>query len=178
MAAGTLPVTLSACVDTYLLSAILQDWDDDHCLQILRNCPRGIQHTGTRLVVGIVLSDDNNVHDTYRNCHHDAKSRLERTEYEFREVLTRAGFKLIQVVGMRAFQSVLVAENTRPVREFGYRSPARQLRSARSRRATNGAGECAGAQMQLSQRVHLATQRAHRATIRARHWLLVASTPW
>ena len=37
--------------DTYLLSAILHDWDDDHCLQILRNCRRGIQEKGTLLVV-------------------------------------------------------------------------------------------------------------------------------
>lgn len=103
-----------ADADTYLLSAVLHDWDDDHCIQILRNCRRRIQDMGTLLVVDLVLSDAKNVRDTYRNCLELGTMTqiggMERTESEFRTLLTRAGFKLSEVINMRAPQSVLVAQ--------------------------------------------------------------------
>ncbi len=53
--------------DVYLLSAVLHDWGNEQCLQILRNCRRRIADNGRLLVVDIVLSDEKNVPDTYRN---------------------------------------------------------------------------------------------------------------
>jgi O-methyltransferase domain len=102
-----------AGADTYLLSAILHDWDDKRCEQILRNCRRAISETGHLLVVDIVLSDEKNTPDTYRNCLDLAVmlqlGGMERTESEFRDLLTSAGFNLCQVLTMNAPQSVLVA---------------------------------------------------------------------
>ena len=113
---GDFFVDVPANADTYLLSAILHDWDDDHCLQILRNCRRRIQDTGRLVVVDIVLSDEKNVHDTYRNCLDLATMTqiggMERTESEFRALLARAGFDLREVITMRAPQRVLVAGPT------------------------------------------------------------------
>ena len=83
---------LPAAADTYLLSAILHDWDDQRCEQILRNCRRAISETGRLLVIDIVLSDEKNVPYTYRNCLDLAVmlqlGRMERTESEFRDLLT------------------------------------------------------------------------------------------
>jgi ubiquinone/menaquinone biosynthesis C-methylase UbiE len=102
-----------AGADTYLLSAVLHDWDDARCQQILRNCRRAVSETGRLLVVDIVLSDERNTPDTYRNCLDLAVmlqlGGMERTEAEFRDLLTSAGFNLRQVLTMNAPQSVLVA---------------------------------------------------------------------
>jgi O-methyltransferase domain len=55
------------------------------------------------LIVDIVLSDEKNVPDTYRNFLDLAtltqtESGMERTESEFRELLAIAGFSLSQVI--------------------------------------------------------------------------------
>jgi hypothetical protein len=100
--------------DTYLLSAILHDWGDERGLQILRNCRRRISATGRLLVIDIVLSDERNVPDTYRNFLDLAtltqtEGGMERTESEFRKLLATAGFSLSRVIRMDAPQCVLVA---------------------------------------------------------------------
>jgi predicted O-methyltransferase YrrM len=99
--------------DTYLLSAILHDWDDEHCLAVLRNCRRHMAHTDRLLITDIVLSSERNVHDTYRNCLDLAVMTqvggMERTEPEFRSLLAGAGFALLRVVGLGVPQSLLVA---------------------------------------------------------------------
>jgi hypothetical protein len=91
----------------------LNNWDDQRCEQILRNCRRAISETGRLLVIDIVLSDEKHVPDTYRNCLDLAVmlqlGGMERTESEFRDLLTSAGFTLRQVLPMNAPQSVLVA---------------------------------------------------------------------
>ncbi len=48
--------------DTYLLSWILHDWDDDACLRILRNCQAAMR-PGTRLLVieRVVESDPDQI---------------------------------------------------------------------------------------------------------------------
>ena len=80
------------------------------------NCRRRIQDTGRLVVVDIVLSDEKNVHDTYRNCLDLATMTqiggMERTESEFRALLAHAGFDLREVITMRAPQRVLVAGPT------------------------------------------------------------------
>lgn len=67
-----------AGADTYLLSAILHDWDDERCQQSLQKCRRAISKTGCLLVVDIVLSDEKNVADTYRNCGEDLAAATRR----------------------------------------------------------------------------------------------------
>jgi predicted O-methyltransferase YrrM len=102
-----------AGADTYLLSAVLHDWDDERRLQILRNCRRRIPETGTLVVVDIVLSDEKNVPDTHRNYLDLATMTqvggMERTESEFRELLGRAGFSLQRVIPLNAPQWLLEA---------------------------------------------------------------------
>jgi hypothetical protein len=101
-----------AGADVYLLSAILHDWDDARCEQILRNCRRAISETGRLLVVDIVLSDERSTPDTYRNCLDLAVmlqlGGMERTESEFRDLLTSGGSTSLRLP-MNAPQSVLVA---------------------------------------------------------------------
>jgi predicted O-methyltransferase YrrM len=103
-----------AGAEVYLLSAVLHDWRDEKCLQILRNCRRRIPGVGRLLIVDNVLSDQKNVPDTYRNFLDLAtltqtEGGMERTEAEFRRLLATAGFSLHRVIPTDAPQWVIEA---------------------------------------------------------------------
>ena len=103
-----------AGADAYLLSAVLHDWSDERCLQILRNCRGRVADKGRLLIIDIVLSDGKNMPDTYRNFLDLAMltqtdGGMERTESEFRELLEAAGFGLNRVIPMKAPQCVIEA---------------------------------------------------------------------
>ena len=100
--------------DAYILSAVLHDWDDELALQILRNCRRRISDSGRLVIVDIVMSDDKNVHDTYKNFLDLAMLTMtnrgaERTETEFRKLLATAGFTLKGVIPIDAPQWIVEA---------------------------------------------------------------------
>ena len=101
--------------DAYLLSGVLHDWGNEPCLRILRNCRRQVSNKGRLLVVDIVLSDERNVPDTYRNFLDLAtltqtEGGMERTESEFRKLVATAGFSLSRVIPTNAPQWVIEAQ--------------------------------------------------------------------
>jgi hypothetical protein len=103
-----------AGADAYLLSGVLHDWGDERCLQILSNCRRRVLAQGILLVVDIVLSDEKNVPDTYRNFLDVAtltqtEGGMERTASEFRNLLAAAGFSFSRVIPANAPQWVIEA---------------------------------------------------------------------
>jgi hypothetical protein len=103
-----------AGADAYLLSAVLHNWNDERCLQILRNCRGRVADNGRLLIIDIVLSDKKNVPDTYRNFLDLAQltgseGGMERSESEFRELLKTAGFSLNRIIPMKAPQCVIEA---------------------------------------------------------------------
>jgi O-methyltransferase len=103
-----------AGADAYLLSGVLHDWGNEQSLQILHNCRRRVPDSGRLLVVDIVLSDEKNVPDTYRNFLDlntliQTEGGMERTESEFRELLATAAFKLFRVIPTNAPQWVIEA---------------------------------------------------------------------
>jgi len=103
-----------AGADIYILSAVLHDWGDEQCLEILHNCRRAIPITGKLLIVDMVLSDEKNNHDTYRNFLDlttliATEGGVERAESEFRKLLASAGFKLTRVIQMKAPQAIVEA---------------------------------------------------------------------
>ena len=85
--------------DVYILSRVLHDWPDDKAALLLVNCRKAISKDGILLIRDAVLPD------------HDASPQatqmdlnmlimtggLERTEGEWRGLLTAAGFKLTNV---------------------------------------------------------------------------------
>src|SRR5262249_55569540 len=48
--------------DTYLMSHVIHDWDDEHCVTILRNCRRSLDPAGRLLLVEMVLPPDDTPH--------------------------------------------------------------------------------------------------------------------
>lgn len=84
----------------YLMKSIIHDWDDEQCLQILRNCRRAVPPNGALLIVEMGLSEANQpsmgkITDLFMLVLTGGK---ERTTEEYSALLDRAGFRLNRVV--------------------------------------------------------------------------------
>jgi hypothetical protein len=83
--------------DTHVLASVLHDWTDYQCLTILRNCWAALPPGGRILIVEMVVPDDESFHPSKWS---DLGMMIlmggrERTEAEFRELLSRSGFSAI-----------------------------------------------------------------------------------
>ncbi len=87
--------------DTYILAAVIHDWDDDRASVILKNCARAIGRRGTLLLVERVLPAAT-TGDTLKFLSDLNMLVLlggrERTEEEFRALLVGAGFSLKRII--------------------------------------------------------------------------------
>jgi O-methyltransferase/methyltransferase family protein len=100
-----------AGADAYILCGVIHDWDDDHGLQILKNCHRAMSGNGRVLLVETVVPD------TDAECF----SKLldlnmlvmtggrERTKAEFSALFDASGYKLTKIIPTIAPQSVIEA---------------------------------------------------------------------
>jgi hypothetical protein len=100
-----------AGANAYILCGVIHDWDDDHSLQILKNCHRAMAGNGRVLLVETVVPD------TDANCF----SKLldlnmlvmtggrERTKAEFCTLFDASGYKLTKIIPTIAPQSVIEA---------------------------------------------------------------------
>ncbi len=97
---------------SYLLKYILHDWDDEHALGILRNVRQAMPDSGRLLVVERIYDPWNDPAsargDLLMHIKYGAK---ERSEVEFRGLLSAAGFELLRVVPTRLL-SILEARPT------------------------------------------------------------------
>lgn len=90
--------------DVYVLSAVLHDWDDEHCLRVLRNCRRAIPEDGALLIVErimperVELTDDGieTIRTDLEMLRMTGGGR-ERTQAEYAALLSDGGFTLTQV---------------------------------------------------------------------------------
>ena len=86
--------------DAYALKMILHDWDDAKSLAILKNVRKAIAPQGRLLVIDAVLPEGNTpspgkIFDINMLVMTGGR---ERTEREFRDLFTAAGFELVRVV--------------------------------------------------------------------------------
>ena len=100
-----------AGADAYILCGVIHDWDDDHGVQILKNCRRAMAANGRVLLVETVVPE------TDANCF----SKLldlnmlvmtggrERTKAEFCALFDASGYKLTRIVPTVGPQSVIEA---------------------------------------------------------------------
>jgi hypothetical protein len=82
--------------DVYVLSNIMHDWDDEHCIQILGNCRRAMQKGAKLLVIDVVLPDKD---PPFTLAALDLQMMVvvggkQRTESEMRDILEWTGFRL------------------------------------------------------------------------------------
>lgn len=97
--------------DTAILCDVLHDWDDEHCLQILANCRRALPPGSRLLLVEAVMPAGR---ASFRAAILDLHMLLlfggrQRTEDEFRALLSGEGFALERVMPTPSPRDVVVA---------------------------------------------------------------------
>lgn len=97
--------------DTYLLSNIIHNWDDERAAAILLNCRRAIAEGGKILLVETVLSGkDEPALARLNDLNMLVLTRgRERTEDEFSKLLAYSGFELKQVIPVQPMTCVVEA---------------------------------------------------------------------
>src|SRR5919204_217021 len=98
--------------DVYVLSHVIHDWDETHCLTLLGNCRRAIAPGGRLLIVETVLPGRNEpspgrLLDLIMLV--NSPRGQERTLDEYRDLLARADFRLARVVPTASPVSVIEA---------------------------------------------------------------------
>lgn len=95
---------------------VLHDWNDEECIQILKNCKEAIQSDkGKLIIVEAVVGEEKGdklefvrlMLDMVMMSHTEAGK--ERTSKEWEYVLKEAGFSSYTIKPIRAVQSVIVA---------------------------------------------------------------------
>jgi hypothetical protein len=109
--AGDFFDSIPAGGDVYALSWILHDWDDERCVQILRNCRSAIADGGRLLIVETLLPPGDTPHwgKVLDVAMLVVTGGRERTEAEYSGMLERAGFELSAVHPTASLMSVIEA---------------------------------------------------------------------
>lgn len=102
---------IPAGADTYLITAVVHDWDDERARRILTNIARAMGPEAKLLIVEMVVPGPNefgfgkvtDIEQLVAFCGH------ERTEEEYRELLASAGLRLARTVPTAGPSSVLEA---------------------------------------------------------------------
>jgi len=95
--------------DAIILKWIIHDWNDEHCVTILKNCHRALPENGKLILVEAVVPAGSEPHFSKfidLNMLVMTGGR-ERTEVEFRDLYQRAGFRLTRVVPTESPFSVI-----------------------------------------------------------------------
>ena len=108
---GDFFVSVPSGADAYIMQFITHDWADEPCVELLRNCRRSMAAGGRVLIVDAVVSDgqESSLQKLMDLEKLVVGSGRERTEREFRALLSRAGLELTRVVPTRATVSIIEA---------------------------------------------------------------------
>lgn len=87
--------------DVYLLKHIIHDWDDEKCIQILKNCHAKMQGNGRIICIDVVLQPMGGVSDTASKLF-DITMMIstpgkERTQEQWEYIYHRAGFRITSI---------------------------------------------------------------------------------
>jgi hypothetical protein len=99
--AGNFLASVPAGADAYIMKHIIHDWDDTHCIRLLKNCRKAMKPDGRILIVEQVLTD---APESVLAKLLDLEMLVmtpggrERTEPEFSELLREAGFRMDRVI--------------------------------------------------------------------------------
>ena len=111
LASGDMFAAVPACADAYIMKHIIHDWPDEACVKILQACRKGVNSGGVLLVVDNVIQPGN---EFAPGKFIDLQMLIfpggrERTEKEFRELLTASGWRLSRVIPTVAAESIVEA---------------------------------------------------------------------
>ncbi|MBS1600708.1 MAG: methyltransferase [Bacteroidetes bacterium] len=99
-AAGSFFDFIPGNADAYVMKMVLHDWNDEQCLQILKNCNKAMKPGSKLLVLDSVIPEGNEPHPgKFMDINMLAMTGgRERTEKEFSSLFTKAGLKLSRVI--------------------------------------------------------------------------------
>ncbi|HEX9961818.1 MAG TPA: methyltransferase [Pyrinomonadaceae bacterium] len=97
--------------DAYMMKHIIHDWDDERSLAILKNIHSAMNENGRVLIVEMVVREGNEpdfskIMDLEMLV---SPGGVERTAEEYRELLSRAGFRLTRIVPTASPYSIVEA---------------------------------------------------------------------
>lgn len=101
LAPGDFFLDIPGGADAYLLKSVIHDWDDERAGAILANCRKAMPSGATLLIVEPIASEQPD-QDMFSVSYSDLNmlvctSGRERTETEFRRLLTAAGFAVRRI---------------------------------------------------------------------------------
>jgi predicted O-methyltransferase YrrM len=110
---GDMFVAVPVGGDTYVLSHILHNWDDAHCVQLLQNCRAAMAPEGRIVIFEHRMPE--RVTGPDRAFEADVNMLVitggrQRTEAQYRALLATAGLELTRVVPTAAFRRVFEAK--------------------------------------------------------------------
>jgi hypothetical protein len=98
--------------DAYIMKNTLTNWDDEHAIGILKNCYRAMPQGGKLLMVQSVIASGNQP-DLGKFTDLEmllvTTSGRERSAAEFEQVLSAAGFQLVQILPTQCPSSIIEA---------------------------------------------------------------------
>ena len=103
LVAGDFFKSIPRGADTYLLKAVVHDWDDERGCKILRNCRTSMPHGATLLLIERILPRHFRAGARHNSIAKVDLSMLveqggrERSEAEFRELLNNSGFAIARI---------------------------------------------------------------------------------
>jgi SAM-dependent methyltransferase len=101
--------------DAYILKSVIHDWDDNNSKRILENCCQAMGERGRLLLVERVVPERLEVSANHQAVVRNDLTMLvalaakERTETQFRELLTSAGFHVTRILPIGMTFSVIEA---------------------------------------------------------------------
>jgi orsellinic acid C2-O-methyltransferase len=111
-------VAVPSGADAYVLKGVIHDWEDKEAIAILRTCRAAMKRGSKLLLIERLLPERIDPDDALTRAKfiHDINMFInpggrERTEAEFRNLLTRAGLRLTQVIPMPSPQAVMEVES-------------------------------------------------------------------
>jgi hypothetical protein len=99
--------------DAYFLQRVLHDWDDAHCIRILRCCAAAMSSSARLIASDAVIAPGNEFHPAKLTDLHMmvmTHGGRERTGEEFSQLLSAAGLRLTRIVATRSPLSLVEAE--------------------------------------------------------------------
>jgi hypothetical protein len=109
LASGDMFASVPAGADAYLMKHIIHDWPDEMCVKLLKACRQGVNPGGKLLVVDTVIQPGN---DFSPGKFLDLQMLIfpggrERTEKQFRDLLSAAGWRLNRTIPTAALDSIV-----------------------------------------------------------------------
>ncbi len=104
--------------DAIIMSRVIHDWNDDYALKILKNCYAALPQEGYLYLVELITPDNPETDfGVLLNLNMLViTGGKERTEQEYKDLVTKGGFEWVNVIPTPSIVSLIVAKKTNDLR--------------------------------------------------------------